>query len=391
MDKKNIKNKIANINLSTFFSKKWLVILCVSIILIVFGRLVTITPLTESAIVIGIGLDITDSQKFKITAQTIVVGGSANQGSPINYVGITEEGNTVAQAFDRIGQRLGLKVSLAHCNIVVISEKALKVNHYQLFYPLTTYLAMPEQCAIMTCGQTPEEIVTMRVVPSVASPFYLQTALAQNTGSDGLMPVTIKDMLCSFKSKSNGLVLPYIVSQTLANPPINENDILKDYNKFVVNKVVAVSDTDYEVLDERMSRAAVMINAQKVLGTLNTNLDDGSSVEFNIINKENKLKAKGYTVEADIKFILSFYDAQYVNSDTILRGTSEISKEGAKNLEKNLVKDLKDCFELSKKINIDFLGIQDTVYRYLGMNMKPDSLNDCQFNPKVSIKIKENY
>ena len=45
-----------------FFSKKWLVILISAVILTIFGRVIDNKSLTQSGIVVGLGIDYQDNQ-----------------------------------------------------------------------------------------------------------------------------------------------------------------------------------------------------------------------------------------------------------------------------------------------------------------------------------------
>ena len=70
--KQGILHKISD----NFFSKKWLVILVSAIILTTFGRVIDNKSLTQSGIVVGLGIDFQDDL-YEVTVQTVSVSGSA--------------------------------------------------------------------------------------------------------------------------------------------------------------------------------------------------------------------------------------------------------------------------------------------------------------------------
>ena len=131
------------------FSTKWLVILISAIILTVFGRLIDNKSLTQSGIVVGLGIDYKD-EVYQVTVQTVSVSGSAGTDkATTSFLTYSANGQTLTEAINSLSEKLGLIVSLSHCNLVVMSRSALSLNPIRTFSALTKPLALPEQALIV--------------------------------------------------------------------------------------------------------------------------------------------------------------------------------------------------------------------------------------------------
>ena len=65
---------------------KWIVVLIVAFILVVFGRTVETPSLIKSAIVLGIGIDFDEQTKeFDVSAQSVLVGIAGGQDAKATY------------------------------------------------------------------------------------------------------------------------------------------------------------------------------------------------------------------------------------------------------------------------------------------------------------------
>ncbi|MBR7163106.1 MAG: hypothetical protein IKD35_03940, partial [Clostridia bacterium] len=139
--KQNISHKLSD----SFFSKKWLVILISAIILTILGKVIDNKSLTQSGIVVGLGIDY-QQDEYEVTVQTVSVSGSAGTDkSASKYLTYSAKGATLTDAINSISEKLGLIVSLSHCNLVIMSRNALTLNPVRTFSALTKPLALPEQ------------------------------------------------------------------------------------------------------------------------------------------------------------------------------------------------------------------------------------------------------
>lgn len=375
---------------SSLLRTKWFVFLMVAVLLTIFGRTVETPSLTKSAIVLGIGIDYSfDNAEFEVSTQSVLVGSSSGESTSTSYVTFTANGKTIASAMDSISRKMGLIVSLAHCNVVVFSQQALTLDHLELIYPLTGMYALPIQTIIVSCKDSPKDLLSLRVGTTISSPFFLQQALINEEGSDGMLRTTAKDFLARSLSKSQSNAIPYIQTDKMQSPPLTEQGDIKDAYELNFEKALVFNHTKSNLIEKDYSEILAIYLSHDVVGTLNYTSQMGESIEFKVLKKSVFLKADGLNVSAKIQLTADVSDVQHFYSDEILTSADEIVIRFADNLARDCEKQLLDLFEISKKTNIDFLYLQEKVYQSQGRKYRDGCLDKINFHPHVEISVRE--
>lgn len=369
---------------------KWAVILIIAIILVVFGRTVETPSLIKSAIVLGIGIDYDkESGDFDVSAQSVLVGIAGGQDAQATYAMYNAQGKTIADALDNISRKMGLIVSLAHCNVLFVSPAVLKLDHLQLIYPLTGMYALPEQAILVSGKHAPKEIMALRLGTTLSSPFFLQQALTNEEGSDGMIRTTVKDFAARSLSRSESNAIPYIIATKMENPPMTEQGGGGDTYEMDLSRALVFNHNKFKIIEGEPSELLALFSSRDIVGTLNYTADDGGSMEFKILGKKIRIKAKGKSIFADMELSVDLSDVQHVNTNKVLSSADEIVKQYANLLAKQFEKQLTELFETSKQCGIDFLNLQDKAYQSVGRTLPENCLDELQFSAKVTIKVQE--
>lgn len=369
---------------------KWAVILIIAIILVVFGRTVETPSLIKSAIVLGIGIDYDkESGDFDVSAQSVLVGIAGGQDAQATYAMYNAQGKTIADALDNISRKMGLIVSLAHCNVLFVSPAVLKLDHLQLIYPLTGMYALPEQAILVSGKHAPKEIMALRLGTTLSSPFFLQQALTNEEGSDGMIRTTVKDFAARSLSRSESNAIPYIIATKMENPPMTEQGGGGDTYEMDLSRALVFNHEKFKIIEGEPSELLALFSSRDIVGTLNYTADDGGSMEFKILGKKIRIKAKGKSIFADMELSVDLSDVQHVNTNKVLSSADEIVKQYANLLAKQFEKQLTELFETSKQCGIDFLNLQDKAYQSVGRTLPENCLDELNFFAKVTIKVQE--
>lgn len=369
---------------------KWAVILIIAIILVVFGRTVETPSLIKSAIVLGIGIDYDrESGDFDVSAQSVLVGIAGGQDAQATYAMYNAQGKTIADALDNISRKMGLIVSLAHCNVIFVSPAVLKLDHLQLIYPLTGMYALPEQAILVSGKHAPKEIMALRLGTTLSSPFFLQQALTNEEGSDGMIRTTVKDFAARSLSRSESNAIPYIIATKMENPPMSEQSQGGDTYEMDLSRALVFNHEKFKIIEGEPSELLALFSSRDIVGTLNYTADDGGSMEFKILGKKIRIKAKGKSIFADMELSVDLSDVQHVNTNKVLSSADEIVKRYANLLAKQFEKQLTELFETSKQCGIDFLNLQDKAYQSVGRTLPENCLDELQFSAKMTIKVQE--
>ncbi len=374
-----------------FFAKKWLVIVITAIVLVIFGRVIDNKSLTQSGIVIGIGIDFKQGE-YEVTIQAVAVSGSAGSDkSETNFLTYTSKGQTISGAINSLSEKLGLIVSLSHCNLVVMSRSALSLDPVRTFSALTKPHSLPEQALIVATDVEISKIFSSKIPSTDNISFFLQSVLLQDLGAGGLTTVSVKDYLASRCSRSGGIALPYLELTKMADKPISDGGGGKDENYIVdVNKNLVISDDGSAVVDESVAKSVNMFLSDKVKDKIPVRLPSGGVIEFRIIKISKSVKTEGMRVVAEMKMDVSFVEAQGFDTPYILNCNSKEILEARDLLEEQLEKALTNAYLISKELGIDFLGLENLVYRKIGHSLERSCLQKIDFNATYSVKVTEN-
>ncbi|MGN0744220.1 MAG: hypothetical protein ACI4MZ_03000 [Christensenellales bacterium] len=369
---------------------KWAVVLIIGITLIIFGRTVESPSLIKSAIVLGIGIDFDEeSAEFDVTTQSVLVGIAGGQDSQSTYALYDAKGKTIADALDKISRKMGLLVSLAHCNVLFVSQNVLKLDHLQLIYPLTGMYALPEQAILATGEQSPKEIMALRIGTTLSAPFFLQQALINEEGSDGMLRTTVKDFAARSLSRSGASALPYIVAEKMEHAPMTEGGNDASTYETDMSRALVFNHEKTALLEGEYSELLALFISRDVVGTLNYTADDGGTMEFKILGKQVSLKANGTRLFASIKLFVDLSDVQHVPTDKVLSSADPVVKDYANRLAAQFENRFVELYETSKSTGIDFLNLQDKAYQSVGRTLPENCLDELSFSASVTISVQE--
>ena len=369
---------------------KWAVVLIIGITLIIFGRTVESPSLIKSAIVLGIGIDFDEENaEFDVTTQSVLVGIAGGQDSQSTYALYDAKGKTIADALDKISRKMGLLVSLAHCNVLFVSQNVLKLDHLQLIYPLTGMYALPEQAILATGERSPKDIMALRIGTTLSAPFFLQQALINEEGSGGMLRTTVKDFAARSLSRSGASALPYIVAKKMENAPMTEGGNDASTYETDMSRALVFNHEKTALLEGEYSELLALFISRDAVGTLNYTADDGGTMEFKILGKQVSLKANGMRLFASIKLFVDLSDVQHVPTDKVLSSADPVVKDYANRLAAQFEKRFVELYETSKSTGIDFLNLQDKAYQSVGRTLPENCLDELSFSASVTISVQE--
>lgn len=336
-----------------FFRTKWLVVLVAVVVLIFFGRTSDNKALTQSALVIGLGIERTESA-FNVSTLSVIVSGGSGGDNQQNYAVYSAEGATISEGLDHISQKMGLIVSLSHCNVVVLSPSVFDTDHALLFDPLISAYSLPEQAAVTSTEQPPSDILAARVGTTVASTYFVQASLLQNLGGDGIALVTVKDFLAHSLSRSASMNIPLIDMKEMEHQPESQQGESQGNYELFMNRNLVVHGGDYFVLEEDLAQVTTMlVRKNDVLGRLSVTLPGGEAVEFRVLDVSPKTEADGMNVTASLEVSVSFLEAQNTSGGKITPA-DDLVKRAAEQAANDLRKRLYECHALSLEKDADF-------------------------------------
>ena len=345
-----------------------------------------IRPLSQSALVIGVGIDLADDG-FDVSALSVVVSGGDGATASETYVVTTAQGATVSEALDKISQKMGLLVSLSHCNVLVLSPRAFSVDHVRLLLPLVSSFSLPEQAAVTATESKPSDVLAARTATD-ASAFFVQASLLQNLGGDGIALVTVKDFLAASLSRSGSVNIPVIDIREPEHQPSGQSGG-GEVKELVMGRNLVVHGGETFFLEEDLAQAATMLVRDRVKGRLSVTLRDGTAVELRVIDASPSLSADGMSVHASLSVTASFLEVQHAAGSSPVTPSDDIVRAAADQAARDLEHRLLACHALALEHSADFLGLENEVYKYIGYTLPQNCLADIAFSCSVTVTVKE--
>jgi hypothetical protein len=340
--------------------------------------------------VVGIGIDYR-KDKYEVSVQTVSVTGSAGTDKTTsNYLTYSATGSTLTEAINSISEKLGLIVSLSHCNLVIMSRSALELNPVRTFSALTKPLALPEQALVVATDHNIPKLFASKIPSTENISFFLQAVLLQDLEAGGLTSVSVKDYLAMRCSRSGSAIVPFLTLTEMEEKPIGDNTSGQDKNYIVdINQNLVLDNKSNLLINENIASAVNLFYSTKVKNKLPSHLDEGV-IEFRIVNNSRSIKIDGNTILAKIKMNVSFVEAQGLDTPYILNCNSPEVLKAKDALEKQLTNALMEGYHLSKSSGIDFLGIKNLLHQKYGLSLDDRGFDKADFKVEFDIEVTEN-
>lgn len=369
-----------------FFTAKWLVFLVSAAVLVFFGRVTDNKSLTQSAIVVGLGIDYAENT-FEVSAQTALISSSAGGSDAVTvYAVYREKGVDVSEAIDKIAQKTGLIVSLSHCNVVFVTQSALLAEGVQIFAPLVETYSLPEQAILASCEGAPSDMLAAKVASAATVPFYVQAALQQNLGSSS--PVTVKDYAAYMLSPSGCAFIPvFAAAESAYQPQLPDGEGEGYSDVFATGCLVVTADGGF-FLDEELSKAASLVTDDDFSDNFSVVMPDGLSAEFAVTKADCSVKANGADVSLGIKLTVSLVHADSADGQKITT-SSEETLAAADKLARDVAALAESCFALCRENGADVFRIGNEIYKKEGRGMPSDYLSRLRFSATAEVTVHE--
>lgn len=369
-----------------FFGAKWLVFLVVAVVLVFFGRVTDNKSLSQSAIVVGLGIDYAE-EGFTVSAEAALISAAAGGSEAVTtYAVYTEQDDTVSGALDKISQQMGLFVSLSHCNVVIVTKSALLAEQEKLFSPLIESYALPEQAILVSCEDTPESLLTAKVASAATVPFYIQAALQQNLGSSS--PVTVKDYAANILSPAACARIPVFVAAEAVNQPQLPDGEGKGYSEVWADGCLVMTETDGFILDDELSRVASMATDADFSDRFSVSMPEGWSAEFLVMKADCSFESDGMSVRAEVELSVSLVQAESGDGQKATP-SADGTRAAAEKLGDDIAERLSECFALSCENDADILRLGNILFRKDGYSLPADYLSRVTFAASVEVTVRE--
>lgn len=297
---------------------KWIIFVMVIVAVIMFDAIVHNTAIDDRGIVIGLGIDI-EGDEVLVSAQILLQkNGGVNSGGS-NYILLSGKDKTVNGACDQISDRLGMKLSLAHATMILVSRKVLAHDKIYLIKDFLTDDEVSDLTGLAMSDGAPRDILSAKIAYGEIASLQLQRMLKSQDRLLGLTDMSIKDFAVAYFTPNGACALP-IVHKVKAEPSSDQTaDQVKNVEQLVINRTAVVTKTGEIIeLAQEANEGFSLVSAIVHSGSVNIIGDDNNPVSIIIV--ESKCTPK---------YSLDDLSVTYQLKIKCLRSSGRIDKSGS--------------------------------------------------------------
>ena len=189
--------------------KKICLLVLVVVACAVIGECIVTQPILNRGIVIGVGIDKTETDEIEVTAQLAVAGESSAPGAPNRYALVSGKGATLLSALDDLARVTAYTPAYFHCHMVLFGEKLATEGVREVATQLFIEDSMMDDVAVMATKGSAKDTLKKSVSMQGASSVYLQQ-LNKINSTGGHPTATLKSFIIDFESAGFTPYIPWV-------------------------------------------------------------------------------------------------------------------------------------------------------------------------------------
>ena len=366
------------------------VILLVAIVLIAMSASFVSNDILNRAIIIGLGLDLSEDNLLVVTAEVVSPGNGSEQVGTFSKT-ITVSGQTIAHAIQQISQQMGKEASLGQCALLVLGQSLYTqvdfsqivdffIHSYNFKESSAICCAKGEAKDLLNCGEAMSQSASLAIIA-----MFQQQSKTVGLPTNSLLQYarSQKELLCT------GFVnyVEFVPSENADSQNPNKTQGYFAYNKLVVfckNKFVCLLDNEHlrglSLLTKEVSGDVFIVEAQ------------GEKLTFIVSKKKVDIKVSEQSAQIDVelKCRLARTDDFGQSGNLTVQTEKDIPKEVIDQLQLDAQKLISTFVAFQSQNNIDLMGLHEKYRQKLGTNNFTSSFDMAQIAFDISVEIKQN-
>lgn len=351
--------------------KKYLTIFLLGAILVLFARTVPQLSLSQRAIVVGLGIDGVQNN-YTVSAQMINPLATGQENATNDTYGIVSaSGKTLSECLDKIAQKVGLDVSLAHCNVLILGKELVDSNVLPSINYLVSEHQLPGLGAIAATDISAKELLKSKLIMSAVSAFQIQQELLTNQDKSAHVLSTVKQFMVNLLSRSKAVMVPLITKAKVSPDDLGSANKEEEYDELYYSKAALFSEgkpalildeestVGYNYVTNRAKKGEFTIEYQKLPFSLNFNSKKTSKKT----NFQNGKAQVVFSIEltTNVNEAGSFVD--YFSGKDLTPDVMTSLKDLA---EKQIKEQIANTYLLCKDAGYDVFSLNDLLYSWHG-------------------------
>ena len=176
----------------------------------VVSELIVPQPVLNKGVVVGMGVDKTETGAIEVTVQIAVAGESSAPGAPNRYAVVSGESSTLIGAMETISRITAYKPAYFHCHILILGERLVTEGVREVVTQLFAEDSVMDDVAILATQGTAKKTLERSVSVQGAAAIYLQQLNKINSTTGGHPTTTLKSFATEFETDGYTPFLPWV-------------------------------------------------------------------------------------------------------------------------------------------------------------------------------------
>ena len=373
---------------------KWIAFLIGFALMFALG--VESTPLSERAIVAGLGIDY-ENDRFIVSAQILLPSSNDSKSSGIAIS--SAEGKTIGEALAKISSESSMLVAMSHCNLVLLGENLIQDKAYTSLDYMVRNAYLSENALILTTYGSAKDILSAKTAYSDMTSFYIQRELMVYGNYKEAVRRNIKEYLSSYYTHNSANWLTKVKKVEAEKPQIGGST--ENGGKSANEEPVYVFDFSSCAIIK--GNNFVFVGGEEIISGINfvhSTLDKGDIVVsdnektycFYIIKSKSQTdyEPKEYLSKITVKLDLILKEVIAKDNSNFSVTDVEPSNEVCELVKGYVCSTIENAFYECKSKDVDIFNLYEGFYGKLGkewLEMENDYLKKSKINVEVKLSF----
>ena len=381
------------IDMSKITGKKWLMILIIIVLLIIYDGLAVQTSIVSRAVAVGIAIDLDDQNQIELSAQVILPrnGGQTQGGN--DFAIFTASGETIQECVAEMNTSIGAIASFAHTTVIVLGKKMLDDGRTDILREMMASPIVSDNVQLVCAEDKAKDILTAKGSINEVSSYHLQRLLQSGHNQSSVIPTNLKTFFMHYTHVGQTSYMPIVVRKETDKPISNGGQGGDDKEPYylldVSNTLVYTRDRYCCQLNREQSRGLSYVLFALDDGILTYEDDRGKLSEATLVRSRCDRTYNRDTREVVLTITMIIRNAQNSNLDHDAFDVALSDTERAR-IETNVRNDILNCYEYAKSNGADVFFLGETAYGSLGKYWEykddPDYLQKMPLRVEIRLR-----
>lgn len=368
--------------------RKWLVVLIILVVIVIFETLSIQSPLSKRAVAVGIALDYYDEQVL-LSAQIITPTAQKDKGN--KYKVFSASGQTLEQAMSNLQTTLGLIPSFSHTVALVISKQFIQKKLSETFKTIMSSALISDNALVAVSLETDaKQVLESKQAVSELVPYSMQNSMQSDAKPLGITVTRVKDFFLNYYKVGGCSFFPVvslIAEEGVSGGSAQEQEQEKLYNLDLSTCAVYDNNLNMLHLDKEMTLGLNIIKQKHKDGNFVVQNQYGQNISLTVISSQGEIEIENNEITFKVDLVVENLSLNNVADKKSERVTSYEKKQ----IEQQISKQIISAFEYGRANSMDIFNIGEEYYIKNGrewLDKKPDYLSGLQVKTKINVKEK---